>query len=80
MVLPFYVVICVTRRYSRLRCKDSTFISQLLLDPEYWSGPWESNPRPTTLQSSALLTELILAWLGNPAVVKYFMIAINNGN
>ena len=32
---PFYVVIQATRRSSHLQSKDSTFISQLFLDPEY---------------------------------------------
>ena len=36
---PFYVVIRAMWRISRLQCKGSTFISQLSLDPECWSGP-----------------------------------------
>ena len=36
---PFYVVSRATRRSSRFQGKGSTFISQLLWDPDYWSSP-----------------------------------------
>ena len=54
---PFYVVIGGTRRSSHLQGKGSTFISHLFKTPSI-VRPRESNPRPPTLQSSALLTDL----------------------
>ena len=60
MGLPFYVVIRAIQRSSHLQGKGSTFISQSFLRP--WVLVWspESNLQPPALQSSALVTELIL--------------------
>ena len=59
MGLPFYMVIRATQRSSRLQCKGTTLITQLVSKTlhEYWSGSW--NPPPPTLQSSTVPTELI---------------------
>ena len=50
---PFYMVIRATRKFSHLKCKESTFILKLWVMVQ----PRKSNPRP--LQSCALPTELI---------------------
>ena len=52
-----------TQMSTRWQGIGSIFISQLFLDPEYWSSPRESNPRPPSLQSDALPTELTLPWV-----------------
>ena len=58
---------------ERLQGKGSTFISQLFLDPEYWSGAGNrSNPQPSALQSSALPSELILPRLKSPLLLFVF--------
>ena len=58
--LPFYMVIWATRKSSLLQCKESTFISQLFYDPEYWSGPGNRTHDLQLSSQHALPTELTL--------------------
>ena len=58
---PFYKVIRATRRSTRLHCKGSTRLHfSVILRPKVLVRPRESNPRPSSLQSNALPTELTL--------------------
>ena len=57
---PFYMVIRAMRRSSLLQCKESTFISHLFQDPDYWSGPGNRTHNLPLSSQHALPTELTL--------------------
>ena len=58
-----YVVIPASRRFSRLQCKGTAFISQLFIKTLNRVRSRELNPRPPDVKSSALPTQLILRGL-----------------